>query len=623
MDFFLKTIKQLDKPAAKVRKDSEDPWSLEDKGFEIDIPNAWKYNLKELCEHVKNYDNYCNKVKKKYSELLEEYLKLREQDQTAQKDIKKLTDETEYMKKLIEQLNTQITGLTEERDVMNETNEQLKNELQSVLSAKPAAVQVQVEQPATGPVGLEKSTTAKFDELNSAVSSLLQMIETASQEAKEQDFKEQLTNLVSEIDNSLKVMNSSIKELRDGLQEKSQEISKSYKEDVESMKEGISIWQEKVSAMETMNVALKEGAAKNTATINSLQAMIDKLSKANEDLEKETIALKNQVKHSKKGVEGAKAQFEENLRAMREEKDEACKKQLEQLENRLIQERLRYEGKSKDCAKLEDSNKELKAQLHHQLEETKSALRKIEGLEAELKSLKEQLRDQKLKNKTLIDENHDTKTKMEARLRDRENQLDEVTKKLNEVLVAAHAEKPHSSSLSQENELNSVKLLVTELKEGMEKLRLENESLTEKLEELKKTNQDQRRSIQVLQEKRENALQEIKRLTSHLEKSKSRDNIGLESLVSARHITHDSTPVGSKMNESMMGGLGFQQKGHDKPLPTLDDMLLMKMAMEKVYQEFFAKYMPQSGPDENFRSLERKINEAIIKTQDCIDSYDV
>ena len=101
------------------------------KDFEIDFENLWKYNIEELCEYLRKYEKYSQRLKKKIDgknkfynvkiilkikEFSEEHSNFKKKFEQTEKDKRKIIDDKDQFKIHLDNIQRNLDTETQEKE---------------------------------------------------------------------------------------------------------------------------------------------------------------------------------------------------------------------------------------------------------------------------------------------------------------------------------------------------------------------------------------------------------------------------------------------------------------------------------------------------------------------------
>lgn len=446
----------------------------------------------------------------------------------------------------------------------------------------------------------------------------------------------------------------------------------------QGIEERIKEWQDKCSRVEMKlldvteerNVLqaqisfLKEDSQEQQKKIGELQAVLGQHEKSLAELNNE-IEILRPMKAEYEEKEFIVTELRTKLEQMTGKEQKAHERNTE-LENLLIQERLKVDQKMKELFRLDEITKEAKGQLSQVIETNNLQMKKLGALEVESRQIKDELRELRRKNKHLLDENHEIQAKFNDELALKGNEIAELKRQLENTNQYEDTKESQVDPVMQKD-LEIIKLTnqLSELKELYEKIVRERDELNASLSNQQSLVFEQKRAIQLLSDKRDNAINEINRLKHEIEPTIVLKGVGSRNgsnVNSPKHFVHTPTMIksggfpartvpGTPVKIKVSGNLLAPPPNamHDKSFSSihapstewrrslLNLIIGLKKDLENLYREFVICLphlnvsQPQKAPglskeinfsemaNQELNLMERRINDAIMKAQDCLD----
>lgn len=267
---------------------------------------------------------------------------------------------------------------------------------------------------------IEEEEIEDEEEMILSLKELTQAVDLLSNNVN--DFKEKFNE---KINNEYEIMKGQAQEAVDQLNYQKGLYEKALSDQEQSEKD-FKLLNEKFNASMNECKEFQGVINSNKEEISSLQEALTLKEKAineinlSSDSKKESMeSLRKQIKEHESYFSELKSQIMQLERSLKTQEEIANTKQKE-LENRIIQERLKLDSKNKEYIKLDESYKEMKSSLQNQAEESNNAKEKVRVFELRLSEAKKSLKDLKHRARSL-NEQLTTSTESSESLK-RENQ---------------------------------------------------------------------------------------------------------------------------------------------------------------------------------------------------------
>ena len=363
--------------------------------------------------------------------------------------------------------------------------------------------------------------------------------------------------------------------------------------------------------------------------------------------------LKIKYEESKENI----AKLEEYIKLQ----DEKSIFKIRDLENKLIQERLKLDQKVRDYTKIgiiitsidsllnyniEEQYNQAKSDLLTQIEAINKANEKIQLLDMKITNDKKTLKEEKKKYKALNKQLLEVQNKIWSENSDKDNKIKELEAKIQQIYQKTQMlEEERQGYLNKDLEVQAQLLKIQELNNENEVLKKEQQTFLEKNQHLEKDLQNEKNYVQTLKEKREASLHEIQKLSSEVQSLKALIQVAntpkMRPMVQQGFSGEVMESISQKNID--LGKSSMKKEEILTPLKPMDNsaalpksstfsrkheakyMTSTKKELEVIYRELIELLLPFMKDNEInkvFCKIEKRVNDAIRRAQDHIDNLE-
>ncbi|KRX06955.1 hypothetical protein PPERSA_07118 [Pseudocohnilembus persalinus] len=332
---------------------------------------------------------------------------------------------------------------------------------------------------------------------------------TQKYEQVQEDFKH-LSENYSEQREQNQELQDKIRKLHNDLVKKDQEIDQ-CKETMQN------IIEEKNSLKDEM---VKLSGMFSNEEANYKTKIEEILAKENEEKMQKDQLFQQEVQHRNQELDELEKDYNKSLEELKQ-----ANNQIKELEKKLFQENLNIKKVEKELSKLDEKFVKTKRDLQDSVEENDKNREKIKKLEEKRILDKKRIKEQKNE----IDELKNNKTILSQQqlesFQEKELELELVKSQLQQLQEKSDLkEEMKKLTVEKDMKINNLELKIETLQTNKDQIKTENTQLQNEKQKLEQMLRQKENIIKQMQEKRELALQEIKRLTVQIEMMKNMQN---------------------------------------------------------------------------------------------------